>query len=56
MALRSLDEGRAFGWDAERREMVPADAAWLAKRGPVARPGQTEPPDYMHLAGPRTDG
>ena len=56
MALRSLNEGRAFGWDTERREMVPADAAWLAKHSPRSRPGQTEAPDYQKLAGPRTDG
>ena len=56
MALRSLNEGRAFGWDTERREVVAADAAWLAKHSPRSRPGQTEPPDYMTLAGPRTDG
>ena len=56
MALRSLNEGRAFGWDTERREMVPADAAWLAKHSPRSRPGQTEAPDYQKLAGLRSDG
>jgi len=56
MAVRSLNEGRAFGWDAERREVVPADAAWIAERAPKSRPDSTEPPDYMKLAGPRSDG
>ena len=56
MAIKSLNEGRAFGWDAERREVVPVDAAWLAKRAPRSRPDSTEPPDYMKLAGPRSDG
>ena len=31
MALRSYAEGCAFGWDAERREIVRADAAWLSR-------------------------
>ncbi|MFY7953521.1 MAG: hypothetical protein ACOVT5_13535 [Armatimonadaceae bacterium] len=32
LGLRSFDDGRAFGWDAERREAVPADAKWMAGR------------------------
>ena len=56
MAMRSLNEGRAFGWDTGRREMVPADAAWLTRHAARARAGQTEPPDCMKLAGPRHDG
>jgi len=32
LGLRSFDEGRAFGWDTERREAVPADAKWMAGR------------------------
>ena len=56
MALRSLSEGRAYGWDTERREIAPANAAWLTKHSPRSRSGQTEPPDYMNLSGPRTDG
>ena len=49
LALRSYDEGRSFGWDAERRQAVVADAAWLAKR--ATKEGGTEPPEYMRLAG-----
>lgn len=56
MAERSLLEGRAFGWDGQRREIVPADAAWLAKHPPRVRIDSTEPPDYMTLAGSRNDG
>jgi predicted dehydrogenase len=32
LAARSYDDGRAYGWDAERRMAVPADATWLANR------------------------
>ena len=32
LALRSFDDGRAYGWDAERREAVTADAKWLVSR------------------------
>ena len=32
LGLKSFDEGRAFGWDTERREAVPADAKWMAGR------------------------
>jgi len=50
MAQQSFAEGCAFGWDAERRAIAPADAAWLAKYRAKLRPGSTEPPDYMALA------
>ena len=32
LGLRSFDDGRAYGWDSERREAVPADAKWMAGR------------------------
>jgi predicted dehydrogenase len=50
LALRSFDDGRAYGWDPNRREAVLADAAWLAKRG--GKSGGTEPPEYMRWASP----
>jgi predicted dehydrogenase len=31
LALRSFDDGRAYGWDSNRRGPVAADAAWLSK-------------------------
>jgi hypothetical protein len=72
MGLLSYRNGQALGWDREQRHIVPADGAWASRwekrsqgRGtpnqiagwPNADAGSAmQPPNYMKLAGPWTNG
>lgn len=71
LAARSYREGRAWGWDRQRRAAVPIGPGWAARweqrsrarpaptRGDTtgaATPGPLDPPEYQKLAGPWLDG
>ncbi len=55
LAQQSYRDGRAYFWDHERRQAVPADATWAAKweqRSRSRSAKHLQPPEYMHLEGP----
>lgn len=72
MGVQSYRTGQSLYWDKEQRKIVPADASWSARFEKLSqhrvKPNQVKgwhagdtdstltPPEYMHLAGPWTDG
>lgn len=55
LAQQSYRDGRAYFWDHERRQAVPADSAWAAEwehRSRARTAGHLRPPEYMTLEGP----